>query len=178
MLVNDIGDKMKNIVAWIFGILAMLSLFSVYQQSTRKKLIIKKLCADVCWVIHYFCLGGYGGMIPNGVGIFRELVFVQRDKHKLANSPFIPVIFILINFALGISTFKSPINILPITASAFVTVSLWLRNPKLTKIISIPVSLTFLIYDLFIGSWIGMINESIAIISIIISFIKERRSHQ
>lgn len=167
---------MKDIIAWIFGILAMISLFSVYQQSSRKKLIISKLCADVSWVIHYLCLGGYGGMIPNAIGIFRELVFVQREKHKLANSPIIPVIFIIVNFALGVRTFNSPINILPITASAFVTVSLWLKNPRLTKIISIPVCLSFLIYDIFLGSWIGMINESIGIISIIISFAKDRRA--
>jgi len=166
----------EMIIAQIFGVLAMISLFSVYQQKSRKNLLIGKLCADVCWVIHYLCLGGYGAMIPNAVGIFRELVFVRREKSKIANMPFIPVIFIFINFTIGMTTFKAPINILPITASAFVTVSLWLRNPRLTKIISVPVSLTFFIYDLFIGSWIGMINESIAIISIVISFVKERRA--
>ena len=66
-------------------------------------------------------------------------------------------------------------HILPIAASTFVTVSLWLRCPKLTKIISIPVSLTFLIYDLLIGSWIGMVNEALSIGSIILSFLKERK---
>lgn len=166
----------EMIIAQVFGVLAMISLFSVYQQKSRKNLLIGKLCADVCWVVHYLSLGGYGAMIPNAVGIFRELVFVRREKSKIANMPFIPVIFILINFTIGMTTFKAPINILPITASAFVTVSLWLRNPRLTKIISVPVSLTFFIYDLFIGSWIGMINESIAIISIVISFVKERRA--
>ena len=165
-----------EITAWVFGILAMLSLFLAYQQNARKKLLTRKLCADICWVIHYWCLGGYGGLIPNAVGVFRELVFVQRDKHKLANNPFIPVIFILINFSLGMLTFEKPINLLPIVASSLVTVSLWLRNPKLTKIIVIPVSLSYWIYNFFIGSWIGVINESIAIASIIISFVKDRRS--
>ena len=72
-------------------------------------------------------------------------------------------------------TFKSLYNVLPITASTFVTVSLWIENPRLTKIISIPVSLAFLVYDIFVGSYIGIVNESLAIISIIISFIKEKR---
>jgi hypothetical protein len=164
-----------EIVAQFFGIGAMVSLFFIYQQSSRKKLIISKLCADVCWCIHYFCLGAYGGIVPNFVGIFRELVFVHRDSKKWANNTAIPIVFILINWGIGIFTFKSPINILPIAASTFVTISLWLRDPKLIKIISIPVSLTFLIYDIFVGSYIGMLNESIAIISIIISFIKERK---
>ena len=66
-----------NILAQLFGIGAMIALFSVYQQSERKKLIAAKLCADVCWVIHYLLLGGIAGMIPNFIGIFRELVFMK-----------------------------------------------------------------------------------------------------
>ncbi len=166
-----------NMIAQVFGIGAMVSLFAIYQQSKRRGLILCKLCADICWVIHYFCLGGYGGMVPNFVGIFRELVFMQRDKKRWASRWFIPVLFILVNWGIGFTTFRSPINILPIAASTFVTVSLWLRKPRLTKILSIPVSLTFLIYDLIIGSYIGMVNESIAIVSIVISFIRQRRKN-
>lgn len=165
-------------LAQLFGIGAMISLFSIYQQNSRKHLIICKLCADVCWVIHYFFLGAYGGMVPNFVGIFRELVFLQRDKKSWAGKPWIPLIFIAVNWCIGFSTFSSPINILPIAASTFVTVSLWLRRPALTKLISVPVSLTFLIYDCFVGSYIGIINESIAILSIVINYIKNRTQKQ
>ena len=162
-------------IAQIFGIGAMISLFLIYQQSNRKNLIFAKLCADICWSVHYLCLGAYGGIVPNAVGIFRELVFMQREEKKWANNPVIPIIFIVINWCIGFFTFSSPINILPIAASTFVTISLWLRRPILTKIISIPVSLTFLVYDIFVGSYIGVLNESIAIISIIINLIRERK---
>ena len=162
-----------NIIAQLLGIGAMVSLFLVYQQKERKKLIAAKLSADVFWVAHYFLLGGYGGMIPNF--IFRELIFINRRKKKWAGSVVWPILFIIINWTLGVMTFKSLYNVLPITASTFVTVSLWIENPRLTKIISIPVSLAFLVYDIFVGSYIGIVNESLAIISIIISFIKEKR---
>ena len=161
-------------IAQIFGIGAMISLFSIYQQNSRKKLIICKLCADICWVIHYFFLGAYGGMIPNFVGIFRELVFMQRENRSWATKPWIPLIFIAVNWCIGFSAFSRPINILPIAASTFVTVSLWLRRPALTKIISVPVSLTFLIYDCFVGSYIGIVNESVAMLSIIINYFKNK----
>lgn len=163
---------MKNIIIQSFGLCAMFFLFSVYQQVTRKRLIICKLCADLAWVVHYFLLGAYGGVIPNFVGIFRELVFVNKDKNKFLSSPFIPAFFVLLNFGLGIATFKSPINILPICASAVVTISLWCNKPIITKLITIPVCIAFLIYDFFVHSYIGMINESISIISIIIYLVK------
>lgn len=162
-----------SILSQLFGIGAMISLFLIYQQKSRKRIILAKLCADICWSIHYLCLGGIAGMIPNVIGIFRELIFINRKSKKWASLFIWPILFIIINFALGFRTFHSWYNILPITASCFVTVSLWIDNPKLTKIISIPVSTAFLIYDIFIGSYIGIINESVAIISIIIYFFKE-----
>lgn len=165
-----------KIIAQIFGLGAMLSLFVVYQQKDRKKLIMAKLSADICWVTHYLCLGGIAGMIPNGVGIFRELIFINRTSKKWASSIFWPVLFILINWGLGISTFRSAFNILPIAASTMATISLWVSNPKLTKIITLPASLSFAIYDFFVGSYVGIINEAIVITSIILSLVKERKS--
>lgn len=163
-----------EIIAQLFGVGAMLSLFLIYQQKSRKNMITAKLCADICWVLHYFFLGGTAGMIPNLVGIFRELVFVHRDK-KWANSVLWPLLFIFINWGLGFSTFHSAINILPIAASTFVTISLWIDNPKLSKGISVPVCVAFMIYDFYVRSYVGVINELVSILSIVIFFIKERK---
>lgn len=166
-----------KLLAYFFGLGAMVALFSIYQQSERKKLIAAKLCADVCWTIHYLLLGGIAGMIPNVIGIFRELVFMKRESKKGANNVIWPIIFILCGWGLGICTFNSAFNILPILASCFVTISLWIKNPKLTKLITVPVCITFMIYDFYIGSFIGIINESLSICSVIISFVKEKVSH-
>lgn len=166
-----------KLLAQLFGIGAMIFLFLIYQQRNRRRIIACKLCADIFWVIHYLMLGGIAGMIPNGVGIFRELIFINRRERKWAGYSFWPVLFIAVNLALGIRTFNSPVNILPIAASAFVTISLWIDNPRLTKIISVPVSCVFIIYDFSVGSYVGIINESVAIISILIAFIKEWKSN-
>ena len=167
-----------EILAWVFGIGAMTSLFLIYQQKNRKKLILAKLSADIFWVAHYWCLSAPGGMIPNFIGIFRELVFINRKTRKWASLFIWPIVFILINWGLGIQTFSSWYNILPIAASTFVTISLWIDNPRLTKLISIPISATFLVYNVFVGSYIGIINESIAISSIIFYFLKDKFSKQ
>ncbi len=153
----------------------MVALFLVYQQKSRRGMLFAKLTADVCWVLHYLCLGGIAGVIPNAVGIFRELVFIHRKEKKWASLGIWPIVFILCNWALGFSTFHAWYNILPIIASTFVTVSLWIDDPRLTKIISIPVSAAFLTYDAVIGSYVGIINESFAIVSILLYFWREVR---
>ena len=163
-----------KVVSIIFGLGAMLALFSIYQQKTRKGILLSKLLADVCWVVHYLCIGGTAGAIPNFVGIFRELVFANRKKHKWASYAFWPAVFILISVCLGLRTFQSAFNILPIAASALVTVLLWIDHPKLTKLMSIPVCTAFMIYDFYVGSYIGIVNEAISMLSIFIFFIKRR----
>lgn len=162
-------------IAQIFGVGAMLSLFFMYQQKSRGKILVAKLSADLFWVLHYLFLGGTAGMIPNFVGIFREIVFLQRKRRKWADRLFWPILFVLVNLGLGVASFEQWADLLPILASGFVTVSLWIDHPQWTKRIGIPVSLAFLVYDLTVGSYVGMINESIAIGSILLSFTKERK---
>lgn len=159
----------------MLGIGAMVSLFLIYQQKSRSGMLICKLSADIFWSAHYLCLGAVGGMIPNVIGIFRELVFINRKKHKWASIFLWPIIFIIINWTWGLFTLSHWYNLFPLCASTVVTISLWIDNPRLTKLISIPVSLSFLIYDIFVGSYVGVINESIAICSIIISLIKTKK---
>lgn len=157
-----------KIAPLIFGIGAMLALFSLYQQKTHKGILCAKLTADICWVGHYLCIGGAAGAIPNLVGIFRELIFVRRKKHKWANWRMWPFLFIALNFGLGLRTFYSAFNMLPIAASALVTVLLWIDNPFLTKLFSLPVCVSFLIYDIHIGSYIGCVNEAVSLLSILL----------
>lgn len=163
---------------WIFGIGAMISLFISHQKKSRSGILIYKLCADVLWAAHYFCLGAYAGAIPNIVGVLRESVFINRGRHKFADKPIWPCLFILINLTLSILSFEAWYDLLPICASVFVTVSLWINDPKLTKCISVPVSCAFLAYDVFVGSYIGIVNESLAIISIIIFFIRRKKNER
>ena len=162
-------------IAQIFGLGAMLSLFLIYQQKSRNGMLAVKLSADLCWVVHYLLLGGYAGMIPNAVGVFRELVFIRRKKSKWAGLILWPILFILINWGLGFRTFSSWYNLLPIAASTVVTVSLWIDRPRLTKLITLPVCTAFLIYDLLIGSYVGAVNEVVSVASILIYFIKEKK---
>ena len=165
------------LIAQGFGLLGMLSLFWSYQQNERKRLIAGKLSADVMWVVHYLLLGARGGAIPNFVGIFREIIFMQREK-KWARSVFFPIFFICLNWALALSTADLPLSLIPICASTFVTISLWVKKPQITRIIGAGVSTAFIIYDVFVHSWIGILNESIALVSIFLALTANYRNQR
>lgn len=162
------------ILSQLAGLCAVCSLLYSYQQKKRKNLLILKLAADISWVGHYLLLGAYAGIVPNFVGIFREMVFINSEKHKWANTPLWPAVFLCLNLTLGILSFDVPIDALPIIASVFVTISLWLKNPNFTKLLIIPACTLFLIYNLYIGSLVGAANETMSIVSIIIYFIRRK----
>ncbi len=162
-----------NWIAQGLGLIAMSSLLIGYQQTKREKLLACKLTADVFWTAHYLVLGGYAGAIPNFVGIFRELVFINRERKKWASYIIWPIIFIVIGWGMGAFTFKSAWNILPILSSTAATLSLWFKNPKLTKMVIIPACTSYLIYNITVGSYVGILNESFSIISLLISLTRE-----
>lgn len=160
-----------NILAQVLGLGGTYMLFTLYQQNDRKKLLLRKLCADALWGIHYVCLGAAAGAIPNIMGVFRETVFMNSDK-KWAKSPLWPAVFIIISWILAIISWKSELSLLPMCASTLVTISLWVKSPRLTRILTVPVCTAFIIYDVFVGSYAGIINESISLVSIIIAFFR------
>ncbi len=163
-----------NIISQILGLCGTYMLVTLYQQKTRKKLLIRKLSADILWSIHYILIFAFAGAIPNAVGIIRETVFLNENK-KWAKSKLWPAVFIIIGWALAVLSWKSALSLLPMCASTLVTISLWVKEPKLTKLLSVPVCSAFLIYDVFVGSYAGILNESLSLISIFVSFIREKK---
>lgn len=105
------------------------------------------------------------------MGVFRETVFMNSDK-KWAKSPLWPAVFIIISWILAIISWESALSLLPMCASTLVTVSLWVKSPRLTRLLVVPVCTAFIIYDVFIDSYAGIINESISLVSIIIAFFR------
>lgn len=162
-----------RLFAQILGLGGMYMLFSMYQQKERRSLLKRKRLADILWSAHYICLFAWAGAIPNAVGILRESIFMHEEK-EWTKSKLLPLVFIAISWTLAVITWKSAISLLPMCASTVVTLSLWVKDPRLTKLLTIPVCTAFIIYDVFVGSYAGILNESISLISIVISFFKEK----
>ena len=60
------------------GILGILTNIIIYQQKTRKRLLIWKLISDVIWIMHYWLLGAYSAIAISVVAILRSIVFPLR----------------------------------------------------------------------------------------------------
>ena len=155
----------------IFGVLGMATTVLIYQQKTRKGLILSKLLSDVIWFLYYICLSAYSGAAIAVIGMIRELVFINREK-KWAKHPIWLVFFLVLSFVSAIITWKNIYSILPCIASAISVVSFWIGNPRLSRKLSYPISACMLTYNITSVAIIGVINEIFTVISSIIGTIR------
>ena len=159
------------VAAWIFGGLGVLFNALIYQQTSRKRILSTKRIADCLWTAHYVFLSAFSGAGICAIGILRETVFLKEDK-KWAQGKRWLIFFLLLSIISAILTWKNAFSILPTAAAALSVFSFWKGDPKLTKILSYPISACFMIYNLTCLSYMGIVNEMIVLVSTTVGLIR------
>ena len=75
------------------------------------------------------------------------------------------VVFLVISIVSAVFTYKGAISLLPLCASLLAVLSFWQKKPYLTRFLAFPIAISMLIYDVFIGSVMGIVNETIVLVS-------------
>lgn len=160
------------IAARIFGILGIIGAIWVFQQKERSKLLFFKLLTDCCWCAHYICLGAISGAGICIIAILRSIIFLQRGRHKWAESKFWLFFFLGCCILCAILTWKNALTLLTAAVSIGSVISFWIGRPSLSRKMSIPIASCSLVYDIFNGSIEGILNESFVIISSIVGYFR------
>lgn len=129
-----------------------------------KNILKVKLLIDMVWGIHYLLLGATAAVVSNGVCVFRDIVFLNQNKKFFSGNWWL-LVFVLLNWILISITNRSVYNFLPAIASTLATYSFWQKNPQRARVIGITNNILMFIYDIFVLSYAGMVNESLALIS-------------
>lgn len=162
------------IIAQVFGFCAMLTAVIMYQFNKHRTILLLMMLCSALWCCHYAFLGLYSAVAMNVVNIIRNLVFRQRTETRLC-SDFIPAAFIAASAVLVILTWNSPWSLLPLVGSIFSTLAGWQKTAKRLRILTVPVCLCWLTYNIFNQSWAGTCNEIFALGSIFTAMIRYDR---
>lgn len=153
------------IVSYVFSIAGVIANFLIYQQKDRKSLLGVKLFSDIVWCIHYVLISAGSGAVTCGISICREIVFLSNSP-RWAKSKLWLIFFMVCNAILLFFTWKGIFSILPGCASMISFLVFWIGNPSLARHVQVPISASFLIYNTFAGSYMGIINELLSLVSI------------
>lgn len=167
------------ILSNIFGFLGICSTVIIYQQKNRKALLVCKLLSDLIWFLHYLFLGAYSGAAIAAIGAFRELVFVNREKRWGRSMLWLPF-FIIVSVVCTVLTWKSVFSVFTCVASCLSVIGFYIGKPRLSRILSFPISACMLTYDIASRSIAGIVNEIFAITSSIVGLLildRKRRTN-
>lgn len=159
---------MKNVMGQLFGFAAIGISYFIFQQKSRKRLLIFKLIADFLWVAHFALIGGYTAVATTGVGVMRELVFLQKNK-KFFSSRLWLYLFLAAFPATLLFTYSGIPSIFPVISSIISTIGFWCKEVQSTKKFALCQSAGMFIYNGFAGSVAGVVNEVLVLTSIAIS---------
>ena len=121
------------------GMIVLLGLF-IFIFPQRKRTLFIKMCTDVVTAINgvfiYFATGNlliFATVATCTIGVFRDIIFGLRDKYKIFNYYFWPVLFACLNMCSLFFTYQSPISLLPPIGTVVSCLTLYLYNQKITK---------------------------------------------
>lgn len=155
----------------LFGILGILTTVVIYQQKENQRMLVWKLISDLFWVLHYLALGANSVAVVTIVAIMRSIVLLCR-RYRWAQSRAWLAVFMVSSFVLSVLAYKDWTSLLPMIGSQACIIAYWIGKPKVTRIISIPSALMFLVNVTLNGSLWGMLCESFLLASAIIGFIR------
>jgi len=160
-----------EILGHIVGVIAVICFFVSYQIHDKKRLLILQTFATGLICLQYILIGAYSGFALNIICICRNLCFCNRDK-KIFSGLFFPIFFAVLMAVVSAFSWDGWYSLFIVSGLMLNTVCLGILNAQNIRksiLISCPL---IILYNLFAGSYSGIVNESISIVSAVIGIVR------
>ncbi len=137
---------MKDTIAQIVGILALIVMVCSYQMKQRKNLLILQIVANVLFIINYFLLGAMSGVVMNLINVARSYVFANDDK-AWAKSRWWLWLFVAAAVIGGILSWEGPLSLFMIAATVILNFALYCKNGALMRKLLLMPPLLYISYN-------------------------------
>lgn len=155
------------ILAQILGAIALFILVLSFQKNEKQTLLKYQIASSSFFAGQYLFLQAYSGCLINIACIIRNILFRKYDGKKIPLSFLILIIFIMI--ILSLFSYVGPISLLPCIACVLYTFSLWQNNLKITRIVEIISCSLYIIYNIKVLAYVGLVSTIIELISALIA---------
>lgn len=164
-------NQVYALIVQALGVLGLCFGVLSFQSNKSKNIVKLKLLNDFIFSIQYILLDAITGAVMNIISCFRNLIYINCDK-KNKNTYSWMVLFSVIMLVMGVITWDSPFSLLAIAGKIISTVSYGLKDAKKVRLLTLPSSIGWLIYDSYYHSVGGVMNQLLIILSILISIIR------
>ena len=165
-----------DILTEVLGAFGILFAVLAFQCKKHSRVITFRNLNMLFFAGQYVLLGAYTGMAMNIVGMIRNVIFSEQVKRGKSTRISISV-FCIIFLVAGIFTWEGPKSILLILAKFISTAAYGNKNLLVVRLLVLLTSSSWLLYNLFVGSYAGMLCEVLTLLSILIALYRYHLPH-
>lgn len=155
----------------VLGISLMVNVITM-QQKRKKNILIGFIIVNILTGITYFILKTYSAMVVSMVSIVQTYIKYLFDIKERKIPSYIKIIFIITSTLTGVLTFTNIIDIFPIFCLITYTLSILQQKEKNIRLLTILNSLGWMIYDIFILAYVGVLFSICTITSTVVSIFR------
>lgn len=162
---------LKFIIIQAVGFLGTILFFLSYQFKNNKMLFRIQFVSYFCYTVHLLMLGAITGGISYILNTVRS--FCLGSKNSFLKGKIMCSVLCILQVATLIFTFDGWGSLLPVFANIAATIGGYTYSARKIRIVGMCInSPLWIIYDVVVGSWAGIIDEIVSEVSMIISIIR------
>ena len=161
----------NHIFIQVIGFVGTVLFFVSFQCKNNKNLFRVQFLSYLFYTIHLILLGALTGGISYIINTFRSLCLGSR--WEFAQRKEMCVFICLLQIAALYFTWSGWISILPVAANIATTIGGYTHNARKIRLAGMLInSPLWIIYDVIVGSWAGILDEVVSEASMVLSIIR------
>ena len=162
---------MKFILIHAIGILGTVLFFFSYQFKSNKALFRVQFVSYLCYTVHLLLLGAVTGGVSYILNTVRS--FCLGSQSAFLKGKLMCFIICLLQAVALYLTFEKWWSALPVIANIAATIGGYTYNGRKIRAVGMFInSPLWIVYNIIVGSWAGIVDEIITELSMIISIIR------
>ena len=163
---------MNEIMVQLIGFIGVAFFIASYQMRSNRLLFLFQMMGCLVFITQFFILGAYTGALSLMVIVLRNILLLNVDKRTWISRRGTMIAVLALLTVATAYTWEGPASLLQFISVGVTTVGYWTNNAQKIRLSQFIGSPCTLIYALIVHSWGAVLNETITLVSIIISVMR------
>ena len=164
---------MSDFMIQVLGFAAMGLIVLSFQVHSNRWMLVMQIAGNLFFGAQYLLLGSLSGCLALVITILRNLLFLKQKDWAWVRSRGCLAAFVVLYVAAAALTMERWVDVLPCIAMIGATVGIFTYNAQKIRLSQLVCCCPcLLLFDILVGSWGGVLNESSVLISILISIFR------
>ncbi|MBR2498092.1 MAG: YgjV family protein [Clostridia bacterium] len=171
-LIGSLGMVWFQILINSIGVMAILVKVVESQSKKRKIIILLAIINFLLWITYFVLNGNLTAATVNSISLVQAIIFLQREKHKWANSKFWLFLFVSAQIVASFFTWNGPFSLFSIAGGILTTIAYYVLDVKLYRYFFLALMLFWVGNGIVYFYPIALIHDVFGVISISIAIIR------